>query len=125
MLVVTLFASGSAVASDPVRRFQVGTENFSESEIVDARALPELGGGAAIMLTLDKDGANRLAALTKVTLEGTVSIMLDDVELARPVVREEIKGGVLVITGAFTLTEAAALAKRISGKDPLPTELEE
>lgn len=117
--------SGSVSAAQVVRIFSLGSEMFSEADIVDARALPELGGTPSIMLTLSKDAGDRLATLTRTALNTAIPVTLDGVEIAQPVVREEIKGGVLVITGTFTLEEATALAKKISGKDPLPTDLEE
>ena len=124
-ILICLMSASAVLAEQPPRIFSIGAAVFSEADIIDARALPELGGTTSIMLTLSKDAGDRLAALTRTTLDTAIPVMLDGVELAQPVVREEIKGGVLVITGTFTLEEAATLAKKISGKDPLPTDLEE
>lgn len=105
--------------------FAIGGAPFAQAEILDARALPDLGGGAQIMLTLDPKAAARLEALSRAHLAKPLAVTLDGKTLAEPIVQEPIAGGVLTITGGFTLAEAEALAKRISGKDPLPDEFEE
>lgn len=105
--------------------FAIGGEPFAQAEILDARALPGLDGSAEIMLTLDPKAARRLETLSRAHLTKPLAMTLDGKPLVAPIVQEPITGGVLTITGGFTLPEAEALAKRISGKDPLPDEFEE
>lgn len=105
--------------------FAIGGESFAQADILDARALPDLGGNASIMLTLTPEAARRLETLSRAQLGKPLPMTLDGKPLMALIVREPIAGGVLTIAGAFTLPEAEALAKRISGKDPVPEEFEE
>ena len=105
--------------------FAIGGEGFAQADILDARALPDLGGGAQIMLTFAPEAAKRLEALSRARIAKPLPMTLDGKTLTTPIVQEPLAGGVLTITGAFTLPEAEALAKRISGKDPVPEEFEE
>ncbi|SNS82789.1 hypothetical protein SAMN06295912_11831 [Sphingomonas laterariae] len=105
--------------------FAIGGQAFQQAEILDARAMPELDGTASIMLTLDPAAAKRLEAITRAHLQKPVEVTLDGATIAAPVVAEPITEGVLTIAGTFTLAQAEAMAKRISGKDPLPEEFEE
>lgn len=107
------------------RSFTIGGEAFSESEVLDARAQPQLGGPVAVMITFSESAASRLASLTKRLLNKPLPIVLDGRTLVTPNVAEIATGAVVQISGNFTLTEAEALAKAISGKDPLPESLEE
>jgi len=104
--------------------FAIGGENFAQADIIDARALPELDGTAAIMFTFDPKAARRLEALTRSQAAKPLAVTLDGATLASPVVPEPITDGVLTIAGGFTMPQAEALAKRISGKDPVPEEFE-
>jgi hypothetical protein len=45
--------------------------------------------------------------------------------LSEPVLIDAITGGVFEISGNMTVPEAIVLAKRISGKDPLPDSLDD
>jgi preprotein translocase subunit SecD len=105
--------------------FVIGGESFAQADILDARALPDLGGGAEIMLTFDPKAARRLEALSRAQPAQPLTVTLDGKTIAAPTVAEPITDGVLTLSGGFTLPEAEALAKRISGKDPVPEEFEE
>lgn len=105
--------------------FTIAGERFAAGDILDARAMPDIAGGAGIMISFAPAAAKRLAALTAAQIDKPVALALDGKVLAEPVVREAIEGGVLQISGDFTVAQAEALAKRISGKDPLPEEFEE
>lgn len=105
--------------------FTIGDQPFAQSEILDARAMPELDGTASIMLTLDPKAAARLGTLTQKNVGKTLSVTLDGKQIAAPKLLEPITAGVLTITGRYTLAEAETLAKRISGKDPVPEEFED
>ena len=103
----------------------VAGENFAESDILDARAQPELDGTSSIRITFSDAAAKRLAALTAGLVGRTAHVTLDAQPVADPMVRETIQDGVLQLGGAWLLEAAEALAKKISGKDPLPDSLEE
>lgn len=105
--------------------FTIGGERFAQADILDARALPGLDGGAEIMLTFDPRAAKRLEALTRTRAAQPIAIALDGRTIASPAMTAPVTDGVLTIAGGFSLTEAEALAKRISGKDPVPEEFEE
>jgi preprotein translocase subunit SecD len=113
------------VAAEVPRKFTIAGKRFKEAEIVDARALPDLNGTAAVLLTLDEKAAKRLARISKRNVQKPIEVALDGKTLVRPVVRSIISDGVLQLTGLFSLDEATRLAKRISGKEPLPDSLEE
>ena len=107
------------------RSFQVAGEAFSEAEIVDARAQPELDGTSSIRITFNEGAAKRIAAMTQRLVGKPAHIALDRDTVADPIVREPIQDGVLQLSGPWSLDGATALAKKISGKDPLPDSLEE
>lgn len=107
------------------RDFRIGQEQFAESDIVDARALPSVDGMPVIMITFAEAAAVRVQKLTQVMVGQPLPITLDGKELTAPTVREAIAGGVLEISGLESLAEGERIARLISGKDPLPDSLEE
>lgn len=107
------------------RSFTIAGEAFSEADILDARAQPDIAGGATILVTFSESGGAKLAAVTRRRVEQEAPFVLDGRTLTSPVVREPIEGGIITIAGQFTLAEAEALARAISGKDPLPESLDE
>ncbi len=123
-----LFAAVLMAISPPAfgqaRSFSVGGMAIAETDIVDARGLPDAAGNALLQVTLDTLAAERLAAMTQ-TPGQELPIVLNGDTISTPVIREPITGGTFVIAGQFTLAEADRLAKLISGKDPLPDSLED
>ncbi len=122
------------------RHFSIGGINFAEHDIIDARAQPDLGGQATILITFSAAAAKRLATETAAHIGEPLVIKLDDDVLMKPIVREPIAGGTLQISGGqisggqisgdqisrgLTFDAAVKLAKSISGKDPLPDDLQE
>jgi preprotein translocase subunit SecD len=107
------------------RMFSIGGEAFTQNDIVDARALPAVDGSVSIMLTLSDGASKRLEMLTQNLLNKPLPIVLNGKIIMSPVVHEPLSGGVIDIVGSKDLQEATALAKAISGKDPLPESLEE
>lgn len=105
------------------RIFTIAGEAFTESEIIDARAQPDLSGKAAIMITFDDSGRVKLARISGANKSKPLPFVLDGRVLMAPVLVDPIIDGVAQITGMFTITEAEALAKKISGKPPLPESL--
>ncbi|MBA3896346.1 MAG: hypothetical protein H0X36_04255 [Sphingomonadaceae bacterium] len=119
LLLVLLIGAGAPAG------LAIDGQPFAQNEVVDARGLPDVGGGAAILITLTPPASARLAALTRAHVGDKLIVSVDGAMVAEPVVNEEIAGGALQISGSFSLAEAVAIARRISGKDPLPDSLEE
>lgn len=113
------------VAAAPVQPLTIGDQAFVQSDVLDARGLPEIGGGASILITLTPAAAKRLAALAHAHVGDTLTIAVDGVVIAQALMRDEMTDGVLQVTGDFTLSQASAFAKRIAGRDPAPDSLEE
>lgn len=107
------------------RSFQIGGDAFSESEILDARAQPELDGTSSIRITFTETAAKRFAVVTQRIVGKPAQVKLDSDTIADPVLKEPIKDGVLQLSGPWKLDDATALARTISGKDPLPDSLDE
>ncbi len=113
------------IAADAPRKFTIAGQKFLERDIIDARPLPDLNGTAAILLTFEDKAAKRLAKLSRKNREKAVAINLDGKTLVRPIFHNAIDDGIIQIIGLFTLDQATQLARRISGKDPLPDSLDE
>ncbi|MBV9843388.1 MAG: hypothetical protein JOY99_17935 [Sphingomonadaceae bacterium] len=101
--------------------FTVAGEPFAQADIMDARTVPDGSGSAALLVTFTPKGAAHLKALSMAHDGQPVAIVLDGRTLSEPVMHRPIDDGQLEITGDFgTFDAAATLAKRISGKDPVP-----
>lgn len=109
----------------PKSGFTIGGEAFTQDEIVDARALPDLAGAPAIMITLNEEAALRLDAIAPRYADKPVEIKLDGALIARPLILELMTSGIMSFTVDGTMAEAEALALRISGRPPLRDELDE
>ena len=120
-LLLMVGAPGHAAAS----HFVVAGENFVQADILDARAQPELDGTSSIRITFNEAAAKRIAIITERLIGKPAHVVLDEQAVADPIVREPIRDGVLQLSGAWLIADAEALAKKISGKDPLPDSLEE
>jgi preprotein translocase subunit SecD len=118
----TLIAA-KAKPAKVARVFTIAGEPFSEAEIVDARAQPDISGKATIMITFDDNGRIKLARLSGANKSKPLQFVLDGQTLMAPVVTDPIIDGIAQITGMFTITEAEVIAKKISGKPPLPDSL--
>jgi len=112
------------VAAAAAPALKIGGETFVQADIIDARGLPGLGA-PTILITMTPRAAARLATITKANVGRKLIVTFEGRTLSEPVISEAIEGGAMQLTGSFTLVEAIALAKRISGKDPLPDSLEE
>jgi preprotein translocase subunit SecD len=106
-------------------RLTIAGELFAAADVLDARAMPDVSGTSGIMLTLTPRAAQRLAALTAGLAGKPMVVALDGKPILREMIRAPIHDGVIDIPGAYKLPEAEALAKRISGKPPLPEDLAE
>ncbi len=108
-----------AVAAAPPDMLTIAGERFAQKEIVDARSVAD-GAGPAILVTFGPTAAKRFAAITKANVGKPVTIALGATPLTSPIVLEPIEAGSFQISGQKSFAEAATLARRISGKDPLP-----
>ena len=123
VFLLLMIAAAPAFAAE--RSFLVAGEAFSEAEILDARAQPELDGTSSIRITFAESAALRIATVTQRLIGKPASVALNGETVADPIVREPIRDGVLQLSGPWSIEGAVSLARKISGKDPLPDSLEE
>jgi hypothetical protein len=124
MLRVVLITCVSAllIAAGPARQFTIAGVPFAEAEIVDARAQPDIARHVSITLTFSENAAVRLAKLLG---NAAAPVVLDGKAIAALPKAASIPDGVLELTGTFTLAEAMLIARKISGKAPLPDSLDD
>jgi hypothetical protein len=101
----------------------LGGVPVSQADIVDARALPKLGGGAALQITVEGASAKRLAAAKAVP----VTVQLNGKTLCPPLPAAPFVDGLITLDcfGPASTDDVAAIAKQISGKNPLPDSLDD
>ena len=81
-------------------------------------------GEPSVSLNFNSEGKTLFAKVTKENVGNIVGIFLDGQAISLPVVREEIKDGKAVISGAFKLDEAKLLVRNLNyGALPVPIEL--
>ena len=79
------------------------------------------GGEPSVSMTMNAEGANIWARLTKENVGCQIAIVLDGTVYSYPNVLNEISGGVSSITGHFSIEEATDLTNVLkSGKLPAP-----
>ena len=79
------------------------------------------GGYPGVSMTMNAEGANVWARLTKENIGRQVAIVLDGTVYSYPTVQTEITGGSSSITGHFSIDEATDLTNVLkSGKLPAP-----
>ncbi len=79
------------------------------------------GGEPRVSMTMNAEGANIWARLTKENIGRQIAIVLDGTVYSYPVVNGEIAGGQSEISGSFTIEEATDLTNVLkSGKLPAP-----
>ena len=79
------------------------------------------GGYPGVSMTMNAEGANVWARLTKENIGRQVAIVLDGTVYSYPTVQNEITGGSSAITGHFSIEEATDLTNVLkSGKLPAP-----
>ncbi len=90
--------------------------------VTDARvSYGNTGGNPSVSMSMNAEGANIWARLTKDNIGKQVAIVLDGMVYSYPTVNGEISGGSSEISGNFTLEEAEDLANVLkSGKLPAP-----
>ena len=99
-----------------------GKAKIDGDEVTDARVqFGNTGGNPEVSMSMNAEGANVWARLTKENIGKQVAIVLDGMVYSYPTVQSEIAGGSSQITGNFTLEEAEDLANVLkSGKLPAP-----
>ena len=90
--------------------------------VTDARVqYGNTGGNPEVSMSMNAEGANIWARMTKDNIGKQIAIVLDGMVYSYPTVNSEISGGSSQITGNFTLEEAEDLANVLkSGKLPAP-----
>ena len=95
--------------------------------VTDARVTMDQGtngGSPGVSMTMNAEGANVWARLTKDNIGKQIAIVLDGMVYSYPVVNGEISGGNSAITGNFTMEEATDLTNVLkSGKLPAPAKI--
>ena len=128
-LLAALPVAMQACAAEPVPsgfatgRLMIAGEPFAPTDVLDARALPDVNKKVGIMLTLGPAATQRLGKITAALVGKPMLVALDGKTLGAEMIRKPVTGGVIEIPGRWNLTDAEALARRISGKDPLPDDL--
>ena len=81
-------------------------------------------GSPSVSMTMNAQGANTWAALTKANVGRQIAIVLDGMVYSYPVVNQEITGGNSEISGNFDIEEATDLTNVLkSGKLPAPAKI--
>ena len=93
--------------------------------VTDARVqYGNTGGNPEVSMTMNQEGANVWAKMTKDNIGKQIAIVLDGMVYSYPTVNGAIEGGSSQITGNFTLEEAEDLANVLkSGKLPAPASI--
>ncbi len=99
-----------------------GKAPLDGGSVTDARVqYGNNGGSPEVSMTMNAEGANVWARMTKDNIGRQIAIVLDGMVYSFPNVQSEISGGSSQITGNFTLEEAEDLANVLkSGKLPAP-----
>ncbi len=103
-----------------------GKASLEGDVITDARAdFDQMGGAYAhVSMTMNAEGAQTWARITRDNIGKSIAIVLDGYVYSFPTVQNEIKGGSSQITGNFTVEEAKDLANTLkSGKMPAPAHI--
>ena len=124
---IALLLAGSAVAatvakSYPTGSFAVAGHTVAAKDVLDARAIPDMSGKPSLMVTLTPAAA----AAIKATAGARLPCTLDGKALGSSPADALTGDHVLQLSGDFGDYDAtAALARRISGHDPVPDSLSE
>ena len=100
-----------------------GKAPLDGSSVTDARVSynSQSGGNPTVSMSMNAEGANTWARLTKDNIGKQIAIVLDGTVYSYPVVNTEITGGNSEISGNFDIEEATDLTNVLkSGKLPAP-----
>jgi preprotein translocase subunit SecD len=116
------------VSVDPTEETEAMTNNSSaetlrlqKTPIMDYTAIrlatastDPLSGASSIDVEFNEEGKELFAAFTKENINRRLAIVLNGQVFSAPVIRSEIPGGRVQITGSFTQDEARLLAAKIN-----------
>lgn len=106
-----------------------GRASMMGDVVTDARKVYDRAAGSGspqIQMTMNAEGSKKWAQLTKMNIQRSVAIVLDDYVYSFPTVQGEITGGISSITGNFTNKEADDLVNVLNtGKLPAPVKIVE
>lgn len=71
---------------------------------------------ASIYLTFTGEGKERFAEVTRTNIGRQLAIVVEDLVITAPIVRDEITAGTAQISGHFTESDAQAIVARIHGR---------
>ena len=101
-----------------------GKAPLDGGSVTDARVVYDgqrSTGAPSVSMTMNAEGANTWARLTKENIGKQIAIVLDGTVYSYPVVQTEITGGNSSITGSYSVEEATDLTNVLkSGKLPAP-----
>lgn len=105
--------------------FYIGDQLIAPTDIVDARALPQLKGSPIIMLTLTGSGTERLTEATAGNgFSQMIEIRFKGAVLSQLVLGSPIRDNVLTFSVPVSYQKAQNIAAEISQKKPLPESTE-
>ncbi|MDB4286357.1 protein translocase subunit SecD, partial [bacterium] len=95
------------------------------SVVVNARQNVDERGRNVVSMSMNSEGGNDWALITRNNVDKSVAITLDGMVYSYPVVNEEIRGGSSQISGDFDVKEAKDLATVLkAGQLPIPARIE-
>lgn len=121
LLVLAAIAGADGAAA---KDFSIAGAAIAEADIVDARGLPQIDGTPMILVTFEEKAALRLAPVLSGP-QAPSTARIGELTLVLPKGAFDPAARTLAITGIARLDDAEKLARLISGKDPLPDDLEE
>lgn len=98
---------------------------IAQRDVIDARAIPDVSGQASILITLEPAAAKRLSVASAANIGKEIELLVGTRVLMRVTLQEPLQAETLAIAGPFSVADAEKLALDISGKPPLPDDLEE
>lgn len=98
------------LGADPVKTDLSGSDLKQTSVVFNPNT-----GEPSVQLQFTQDGVEKFADITKRNVGKPVAIVLDNIVISYPSVREAILTGDAVIEGGFTLDQAKALATQLNG----------
>jgi preprotein translocase subunit SecD len=94
---------------------------LNQSDVASAKTQKNpLSGQPEVLAKLTTPGSHRFAKITKDSVGKRLAVISNGKILSAPVIREEIAGGSLVISGTFDEQEAANLAETLNGRKNQP-----
>lgn len=118
-----LILAAALLPTPALAELVVGGEQFAQADILDARAVPDAAGKPAVLITFTEKAAKRYGKIAAAHVGKTLAFVLDGKPLAEPLMGNADDEGAVQLSGEFGGFEgAAAIAKQVSGKEPVPDE---